>query len=1175
VYVDGIELSAQSASSIAAQRPIAAQRFWSSEPRAYGDATVEMMVVQLSSSQLLNYIALSLPHFPAQYQIAWRDPAGAWAWAAGPSGMPLQFTISGSVPSVVDSAAALSAGLNPYHYGSGHWIPYEEVIMPVTATALMITGSRISAPGAAATGLPSDSTGQAIPYPLGVMNLDFGYQALSRADVPYASRSAAVITERESFASTEDINGSPVALSQRENRASDLLIGLPWKCAPQPSSSAAVNLYADARASGFPQVIDRFSVNPTTSGITLNLYYTSDPPAAGSGFQAVDTPLSFPYVIASGPFPPSISGGGLLMSSGGGWCDVLNAGTGIDFTSPWWMAMEIQPLFDSADPGSYFIVDCGMIQIWYSSGFWTAASGGGESIIALWPAAHNVNDRLQFAAGWDGRALTVWFSGGSAVSVPAAASSPSPLRLTRFGATQQDDSRSAWGGNYRLTSWILKQEAPVPAAEGVPGQWLSYAAGPPQDYSAPIAGPGPTTVNACGRFDASFVNATLAPQGFTGGMGSAWSSCSWTPIIADYKLTAGYLQFRPVLAAGFRFEFTGLLPETYQFYNSIVQSGQYYPPDEHGSHPPVPVLPPATVSPGTAALSGANRSPWVIAPPGNADPGLAVGASITPPSYSDSAPARNPPAPGAAGPTEAIYGTDPQAAESMAARGSALNFQPWQAPAQGTGRQVVGGGQSYQVVETRQSSSVAYFAGLSSLSMYRANYTAANDVGEYIDTFADTAWISEGSLQQPESGGTVVPWDWSPGLLAVPDQLPPGGCAQISSQIFTSAHQVTGVQFATVQSAQAQIMPDPSFMEPGIPYLSAVGDALPPIVSAAGATPFGSAVMVQRQPGQQSWAAVAASYPLWEDFAGTWAQLGGTPETNPYGGVAYIGEPIKVSGAGRLTIAARVFSDQALQGPLLLQLLDGSTGIVIAEEPQAVAAGVVTEWSAQATVGEGTAGTYTWSQMQTIDRSWSSFAGVSWNQADTSQAGLGSTITWQIIEQGLFADSWGVGDVSVFEDSILWEFSNDGGASWYPAYDINANPAGALVFPSSGAGGGQLSWRLTGYRPGTTVASLAIRPWYSIYPRGVPPRVQGVPHGPNVSGLDWYGPITSDPYWQGWSGPVPQYWYWAYRQLLLAGTSYTAPVLAPPPVPPAPPVPPPPVSDIFPGRGIIGSSTPL
>lgn len=1162
VYVDGIPVAAQAAATpTRSLQPPASQRFWSSEPRAYGDPANEMMIVQLSSPKLINYVSLSLPHFPAEYSVAWQDSDGEWAWVNGPNGYVLQFIISGSVPAVVDSAAALSAGLNPYHYGANHWIPFDEMIQPVTAAALLVAGTRAlqqvirGNPGK----LPSSAAGRPVPYPLGVKGLDFGYRVLQPSDVPYSGRSDSVITERESFSVADDINGFPVLLTMRENRASDLLSGHPWKCAPQPSSQAVVNLYADTRGpGGAAQVIDRFYIDPTTSGVALNLYYAPSPPPHGSGFQAVDTPLAFPLVVTAGAATPAPDVAGLLFSSSQpGWCDVLNQGTGIDFTQPWWTAVEIQPLFGPSDPGTYYTADFGPVQLWYAAGTWYMASEG--AVIASWQLSWQPSDRMQFACGWDGRLLYAWSEDGGGTTT--AADAPPGTTLVRFGALQVS-VQTPEPGNFRLTSWILKQEAPSGQA-GVPQQFLDFAAGPPERYTAPASGPGPTTVNACGRFDISLVNKMLAPQGFAGGTGTAWSACHWIPLTGDYRLTAGYIQFRPVLAAGFRFEFTGLLPETYSYYKGTPQAAQYFPVQQLRQPPGGYVAPlaPATVSSSSAALSGPSFAPWDVTPSQAADPGLATAQSVLPPSYADAPALPLPFRSGGALPTEAIYGTDPEGAAAMARQGEILGFKPWQVSPQHWPRQVTAGTQAYQQISVTQQHSIGYFAGLSKLIMYRADYTAAADTPEYISTFGDTAGINPASLQQPAAGSPAVPWVWSPGLLTAPPLLP-GGYAQTVSAVYTSVHQVTGVQFAAVQSGPVQLMPDPSFAQPGVPYLSPVGDALPLTVSASNSSPLGSLVIVTRAPGQPSWLQMQNSYASWGALLSppeTWLQLQGTPETSPYGGVAYTGAPVAVSAAGRVTIAARVFSTAPLQAQLQLQLLDGATGVVIAQEPFTVSANTPAEWTAQCTVGVGTPGNYTWSQVQAKYASWSAFGGLSWSQVDTSTAGLGSTVTWQIIEQGLFTDSWGVDDVSVFEDSALWEFSNDGGTSWWPAYDISANPSGALVFPPPAQGAGnQLAWRLTGYRPGLTVASLAIRPWYSIYPRGVPPRVQGLPHGPNVSGQDTYGPITLDPYWQAWDGPVPQYWFWAYQKLLQAGTTYQ-----PPPPPPAP------SSGVVPGRALV------
>jgi hypothetical protein len=1144
IYVDGIPAAQVTPPVSTAQQGPDGQRFWSSEPRAFGSQVNEMMIVSLSSVQYVNYVSLDLPHFPHQASIAWQDEDGNWNWVRGPNGPVLQFIISGSVPAQVNNAAALSAGMNPYHYGAGHWVHFDEMIQPVSCTALLLAGTRAlqSVMNISPGQLPRDASGQPAPYPLGCRNLDFGFRALQRSDVPWTPRSPSQPTESQPFASSGDVNGTPVLLTLRENRASDLLLGLPWKCAPQPAASAAVNLYVDSRDPyGNAQVIDRFQVDPTTSGVTLNLYYTTIAPP--SGWQAADTPVGGTVITVTGSVPPTPDSAGLSFPDSLSSLSLPCQATGIDFGSPWWHAWEIQPQFAGTDAGTYMICDTGIMQLWYQDTSWLVSMGYGNTV-ARWPASHQVNDRLHFAAGWDGASFRCWSPEGALLTHIPAASLPQTSRLL-FGAPQD----GAWGilsGNYRLTSFILKQEPlQEPSSGSVPAQWTAWLQGPPQQYTAPPSGPGPTTMNAAVRFDISQVIGQLSPYGFSGGVDNAWAGASWTPVQLDFQLSAGSIQFPPVTACGFRFEFTDLAAQSYSYMQpaaQVIQVPAVQPAPAPASQPPVAS---PNVSPYSASQSGANSPLGALSIPPSADIGLAVGQSIAPLNlYSDAPAAPVPPPQGAALPSEVLVGADPQQAGAMtAAGGSLFSFVPWQAPKQPPPAQVTTAPQQYQQVQVTQQASVAFFAGISSITMYKADYTATSDTAEYLDTFGDTSAIDPASLGGPVTAATA-PWSWQPGLLSTPANLPPGAVAQVSSPSYYSAHTVTGVQYASVQSGPVQLMPDPAFTDGSLPFTAAIGDAAPLEVSSVTGSPFGSLAIVRRTFSQISWASVMASYPLWSSFSSpqlSWLQVtGNPPATSPYGGIAYTGAPAAVSAAGIIHIAARVFAPATLNAPLYLQLTDGATGVVIAEEPVTVTGGTVTEWYASFIIGQPQASsTLTWAAVQAAFATWGATAGDTWSQIDTYIPPAGNTVSWQIVQYGPTDDEWGVDNVSVFEDSIVWEFSNDGGLTWWAAYGINANPNGALVFPPPAPGrGNQLQWRALGYRPNLTVASLAIRPWYTIAPRGIPPRVSGVPHGPNVSGHDYYTTIDKDPYWQVWSNPVPQDWYYAYQQILQQHTTY-------------------------------------
>lgn len=113
VYVDGVPLPACDTPSA---KVSSTQDFWSSQPRLPGDPHAEQLIVSLAQPRLINYITMDLPHFPHTLTVFWWDGA-KWQPVIGTGHAPLTIVTSGSVPSIVDNPAALSAGMNPYHYG--------------------------------------------------------------------------------------------------------------------------------------------------------------------------------------------------------------------------------------------------------------------------------------------------------------------------------------------------------------------------------------------------------------------------------------------------------------------------------------------------------------------------------------------------------------------------------------------------------------------------------------------------------------------------------------------------------------------------------------------------------------------------------------------------------------------------------------------------------------------------------------------------------------------------------------------------------------------------------------------------------------------------------------------------------------------------------------------------
>jgi hypothetical protein len=1154
VFTDGIVNG-----SAAIQAPVfnaaPSQRFWSSPVRKIKDDHDEILIVTLPGPQVINYLSLDLPHFPHTAYAYWQAPGTTaqgnpvWHPVLTKGGVPLVFTVTGSVPAMVNPASALRADVNPYHYGAGHWIHHDEDLTPFYAVSLIITGTRkFAGPG----GYPVDPSGHESAYPLGVRSLDFGYRATAATDLPVTNRSPSVVTERLPFAVVTDVLGSPVELAVRENRASDLLQGKSWKCAPQPYSYSVVLLYADARDSGGnPQVIDGIFFDPLTSGVSVNVYYSTAPPPPADGFAAVDTPLSFPVTTVFGAAPPVVGTDGILFPPESGWLAVDNASVQWNPAQPWWAALEIMPQFPSTDTRTYAVADWGVFQLLWngSQGAWQMTSGGGT--MTAQPFAHAINDRIYLVAAWDGQNIIFYVAGGG-ISAVVSTGDYTASQFQFGGITGQ-----SWPGNYRLRAMVLKQEQVTFAVEGsgvlLPDTITEFVADS-VDYVTPSLIPAQdtgTTVNSLMRFTTGFCLGDpldINPYGFVGGPGDIYESVVWTPAGGEAKLAKGTFQFDPVLASCVKLEFTGLVAQTYNYYAPSVKTVRTMPPGVVGMTPAQPVSVTSVTSPSTSGLTSAQSQAAAMSPAAPVqDTGLSVNQSIAPIiSWPDSQPL-TPPAPAGAGlPTEALTATDPATAQALSKYGSLYQMQAWQQPP--TVPSFTATGQhSYQYVEIIQKSRTAYFAGLSSLALSRVNYTAQHDPARYTDLFLDTANIDPATLIYENP--FPQPWSWAPGALTVPFGLP--GFAQITSRVFPSTRNITAIQLATQQSDAVQLLFDPDFSDPQFRAWSAIGDSAPLTLSDEFTSTIGEMAEVSRIPSQFTWGLLEDAFASWsaiEATGETWEEIIGSAQSLGYGGMISLGG-VPTTSAGRVYAAARVFTTANLTFPLYLQILDAASGAILAEMPQDIQAGIPNEWFVGYTLQPGTVSEETWADVMAADPVWDDLNGTLWENIDQTVQPPGSGMLVQLVQYGISDDTWDVDTLSLYEDSIVWEFSSDGGASFWPAYDIRNNPSGVLVLPppegSGLAAGTQLMWRLSGYRPGLQVNSLAIRPWYGSLPGGVRSSIP-VAGGPNVNILDHYPPIAGDPRWKTWSSPIPQDWWFAFRQQLALETPQAAPAVTPP-----------------------------
>ena len=162
------------------------------------------------------------------------------------------------------------------------------------------------------------------------------------------------------------------------------------------------------------------------------------------------------------------------------------------------------------------------------------------------------------------------------------------------------------------------------------------------------------------------------------------------------------------------------------------------------------------------------------------------------------------------------------------------------------------------------------------------------------------------------------------------------------------------------------------------------------------------------------------------------------------GATGGIESPVVVpSKGGVLNVGIRLTPVSTLQGPLYIQLVGSDNTTVLAEKEVTSQAGVQVE-----------------AVMPYILN---------------SQPLLEGTIRVRLVQKGPYRDEWIMNTFSVFDDGMLWEFSNDGGVEWVPGLRVRNNFAGVVNFPKES---NSLRWRCTMYRQSVGIDMIDIRPWY-------------------------------------------------------------------------------------------------
>lgn len=230
---------------------------------------------------------------------------------------------------------------------------------------------------------------------------------------------------------------------------------------------------------------------------------------------------------------------------------------------------------------------------------------------------------------------------------------------------------------------------------------------------------------------------------------------------------------------------------------------------------------------------------------------------------------------------------------------------------------------------------------------------------------------------------------------------------------------------------------------------------------------------------------------------------------------------VVVSPRGSVAAAVRLSTEDFLSEPLRLQIVAADDVTVLAEKVFTPAPGEIVEEYVEYHIGDNYAdgSLLTFELRNVVDNPFHPVF-MSLDPLEPIEDEMGHLFRVRLIQEGNTNDQWKVDRLSLFDESILWEFSNNGGTTFHEVIgDIRSNPNGLHTFPTRGR---SLVWRATAYRKRMALTSIQIRPWYEgfvNYRHTVPQR------GANVSVFDQDPPIDEDPEFRMWHHIVPRHWF--------------------------------------------------
>lgn len=1085
-------------------------RFWSTPPRNQADPTREVLEVNLTSARLVNYIGLASAHFPHTLTVEYQDGTGSgWMplrtlpslpatwWTdktvqerqAAVTGSPLTLTVQDSVPAIIPQVAGRE---HPQHRGAGHWISHSWRTTPVLASRVRFVLVRSGYGGS-----PADMQGRPVPYSLGLRDIEVGYRVTARADAP---RFGDIVSGVPAFASSEDVLGSRVTYALR-TRDVDLITdgsdATAWRCAPQPVNYAVVNLYVDTRTpQGDGQVIDRFTIDPETHGPTLNLYYSNDD---STDVEALDAPLAAPEATLVGQapaptylfdqaLPDNIALSGAMPS----YVDIDNTLLHFDPRKAWWFGVNLRVWADgmgNAPSGdtpftstTHPWLSIGNDQIRQVANTLEYRTAAGDAVVLTLPAEHTIGQESRVTVGYtppqDDRSAIV------TISYQSVNHDLHQVHGVVTTSTTQPDHLLLGTDPGKVNNSALKVRGLVLKAEELSDDVNAAFLAEPDLFvlKSPFSSLDMhLTDNAVIRMHPQFYSADPTVTALVGGIRPSYETLVWTPVPRDYVLAAGDLLVPPTKAKFWKMEFTNLVAEAYDNFVPIRRNVRIFSPN--------------TVQRWQDVLSQGTWSPSAAAP------GVQTMLNLSDYTrYSDAVNAlyaMSNPSPSGHSPTEMLVSTDLGQANRISDLGWVWSYQPWHIGSSAPRFYDVGQ-HVYDIVPVDHTAKVGFFVGIKSIVAKRVDYTVEDDTEAYVDHFGDSGLISE--LNGFALGsGRITAFGFS---------------AQMTSQVMKSYRPVRAVQFATVESEPIQLLSDTDFQfETLTDNWAAYGDAQ------VSRDPDTGRVTLTRGWNPRSYGTLESDTVHYGTYANLEGTLYGVLEGSRYATGAYgglVSKNFSASNSGRLYAAVQVSSDQGLSQPLSIEIVSSTTGYIYASASRTVAPGERATFSAALLVG-AVLQPSTYQPLEGV-----AYGDITGTYGDHESVAILEDLYVRVSQDGPTNDTFTVHRMAVYDVPIVWEFSVDGGTTWYPAPDVRNNPQGVLTFPVPDV---SLCWRALAYRPGATVSALVVRPWYlgDAGPGGT--ELGLTQAGPNRSSYDHALPIGEDPMWLQWSSPIPRSWY--------------------------------------------------